>query len=504
MQLTESELGLAIQVLEADEKAFVLTKYRDIASTAHANVLFRMGLQSPEVMKAGYDMYNASMAGLQTDLLDIYAKFSAQTYDIAQAMARFKEVLGARYEELFRSGAMASGNMYYDKVGLTRKELSFISAARRKEMEYFRRFLIDMRNPKHVPVHPYDERIKYYGQSGRSQFFNGLIAGFGTDVEIRWVIDYASESCPDCINLSRRVWTWDTLPTTPRSGSTACLMRCRCHLNMTHKGSLKQFVIGGRASSAALVAPGRYAFVYDSAGNEIGGELQRLVEDLSARMNKARQMIEISYGADKLRWIATRSSLNQQLIDLQKSRGVVTVPAVSVADLESTIKSIAGKGGTLIEDFSIFVVGDEVLFVRSDFSAVGVLFLENNRMSFKSGSNVIVTLNPETDIIFSLGSQVRNQSVATMSLATAETTSAVAAVETYKLAIQNNESILPVIVDKSNPSRIVSGAERAQAYSELGYNEIPVIRVNYQQFLDDLIEYGEEQALLNQGWNADV
>jgi len=504
MQLTESELDLAIQVLEANEKAFVLTKYRDIASTAHANVLFRMGLQDPNVMKAGYNMYNASMAGLQTDLLDVYAKFSAQTYDMAQAMARFKGILGVRYEELFRAGAMASGNMYYDKVGLTRKELSFISAARRKEMEYLRKFLIDIRNPKHIPVHPYDERIKYYGQSGKSQYFNGLIAGFGTDVEIRWVIDYASESCPDCINLSRRVWNWETLPCTPRSGGTQCLMRCRCHLDINHKGSLKQFMVAGKSSSAALIAPGRYAFVYDSAGNEMGGEIQRLAEDLSARMNKARQMIEISHGADKLHWIATRSSLNQQLIDLQKSRGVVTVPAVSVADLESTIKSIAGKGGSLIKDFSILVVGDEVLFVRSDFSAVGILFLQNNQMTFKSGSNIVAAIDAETDIIFSLGSQVRNQSAAMMSIVTPGTTSAVAAVQTYKLAIQNKESILPIVVDKSNPSSIVSGAERAQAYIELGYSDIPVVRVNMDQFLDDLLQYGEEQALLNQGWNPNV
>jgi len=502
MRLNEVEFQFFLNLIEQSEKSFVQKKYRDLASTVHANMLFRMGLQDPESMKAGIEAYNKAMSALKIDLLDIYAKYSAGTYDISLAMSRFKEVLGTRYQEIFKAGAMATGNFYYKDIGLTKKDKAFIASARRKEMGFFRKFLVDIKNPSHVPIHPYEKRIEYYQQSAKSMYFNGQVAGFGTDVEIRWVLDFASESCIDCINLSRRVWTWETLPAIPRAGLTSCLMRCRCHLDFRYKGALKRFEIGGMATSASLTAPGRYSRVFDLMGNEIGGEIQKFVEDLSARMNKARQMIEITEGTEKIRWINIRSTLNQQLIDLQKSRKIRTIPSISVMDLESTIKTIAERGGHLIDDFSNIIIGDEVIFVRSNFSAAGIIVFEKNRLVFHSGSGYNIPIDDEIDIIFSLGNKVRNQSLSTIALKFEETSSAVATVQTIKLLLQSGESILPIAVDKANPSIIVSGTERAQAYKELGYKKIPVVRVDRDQFLDDLADYGEEEALRRQGWNG--
>ena len=138
-------LKLAVPVLEEAEKALTQKSYRDLVMTAQTNMFFQMGMENPDLMKAGFEAYNKAMAKFSADMADIVSKFKAGRYTIKQALQRFKTIAGVRYMELFQAGTMAIGNPYYKELGLTRKDKAFLAKARRAEMRYFRKFLHDIR-----------------------------------------------------------------------------------------------------------------------------------------------------------------------------------------------------------------------------------------------------------------------------------------------------------------------------------------------------------------------
>ena len=73
-------------------------------------------------------------------------------------------------------------------------------------------------------------------------------------------------------------------------------------------------------------------------------------------------------------------------------------------------------------------------------------------------------------------------------------------VDNYKQKIKRKEKIMPILVDKNNPSHVVDGAHRATAYKALGYKRVPVFKVNRVKFLTDAAKNGELKALQMQGW----
>jgi len=133
----------------------------------------------------------------------------------------------------------------------------------------------------------------------------------------------------------------------------------------------------------------------------VRGVFAQDIEELYQRMYKARQMITL--GVDKRKWIELRRDLNKEVIALTKEKGYRAVPSVSVSELVATIRSAKEKyGSNLIDDFSFLAGGEEIVFIRGNYSSIGMLAVERGRLVFKSSSGVIVSVSDETDILFLL------------------------------------------------------------------------------------------------------
>jgi len=389
LQLSEEKFKALITVLEESDKAFVGDIQRDVVAQAQADIFFQLG-------------------------------FQAGTYSYDKAFGLWKDVSKRTVEGMYRAGAATVGNPFYKELKIPGRDLRLMSRYMRREGRFFKGLLSDIRDPKHVPIIPTDaagkrlpgyklQRFDYltragmYPESLEAMRYNGMLMGAGRNIEIRWVLGVPmTEHCIDCPTLAMRVWLPETLPTVPRAGDTKCLWKCYCHLEPRQRFMRTTFDIAGRATEGAIRAFGRNARVYDTAGQEIGGQLQREIEFWQAQEYKARQMMSIAPKAERMFWIGERKRFNRLIIDRAKAGSYRVVPTVSVSALTKTIKAAAAKGGTLTT-IEKLMVGDEVWFARSDYSSFGVIGIRNGVKVFKSPTGVVLNLDDVTDIIFAAG-----------------------------------------------------------------------------------------------------
>jgi hypothetical protein len=160
--------------------------------------------------------------------------------------------------------------------------------------------------------------------------------------------------------------------------------------------------VPGSATADSLSAAGRFAELYDEEGEAVGGEAQRTVEDYYGQMYKARQMMEITEGDELANWVARRIGINQELIDFLEARKYRGVPTVSVSDLVSTVRAAAEMPETALLGGEAAEVGQEVLFIRANYSSFGKLAMRRNQLSFINGKNIRLPVNEETDVLFEM------------------------------------------------------------------------------------------------------
>lgn len=423
--LTDEQLISLLDVLEEGDKSFTQASYRDLIMTAHTDMLFELGIRDVAAMEAGWKAFGGLQTKFHGKVLSIYGRFQAGTLNTASATTSFKNILKTYSKDAFMSGTQMVGNKYYSEVGMTAKDKAFISKYVRAETRHFRKFLNDIKDPKHMPVskiprdksgrrlpgyrrqvHPYRQRVGYYADSLRGMGFNGMVAGAGTLLNIFWVLDKLAgrrtDHCDDCVRIAAgNPYSWQTLPTTPRAGDTQCLYKCYCGLEFQQKkGRGKEFDIPGSGSAQGLQAPNRWARIFDKFGRPIKGAPLQDIEDIYQQMNKARQMIEITKAQEKLNWIRTRQQLNDVLINQYPQYR--KIPLVSVKDLTKAVKAALPARGDLLKSLANISSGAEVTFLRGNYFANGKLFLERGQWVFKDATGVRLAANLETDIIFSL------------------------------------------------------------------------------------------------------
>lgn len=418
LQLTTEHLEQYIDVLEEADKAFVGDVKRDFVAQAQADIFFQLGIRDKDLMRWGLNRVGIIKGQYHTSCLDIIGKFQTGKYSFDKAFNLWRDATKTSMEGMYRAGAASVGNPFYKELKLPGRDKRLLTRYLHREGKFWKKFMWDVKDPKHTAFIPrdaagkrlpgyrfkmfdYPKRAGMYPQSLEAMRYNGMLMGAGENIELRWVLGVPqTESCGDCMGLSKRVWTPRTLPTVPRGGDTACLWRCYCHLEPRQRVMRTTFDIAGSATEGAIRAAGRYSQVFDTAGNEIGGALQREIEAYSAQMNRARQMMSITAGADKTFWIAERKRFNRLIIDRCRAGQYRAIPTVSVSALTKTIRAAQLKGGTLVDDFMTLVVGDEVWFVRSDYSSFGVIGTRNGVRVFKSPTGVVLNLDVEADIIF--------------------------------------------------------------------------------------------------------
>lgn len=428
--LTDEQLILLLDVLEEGDKSFTQASYRDLIMTAHTDMLFELGIRDVVTMEAGWKAFGSLQTNFHGKILSIYGKFQAGTLSTAAATTQFNNLLKTYGKDAFMAGTEMVGNSYYKEVGMTAKDKAFISKYARTETRHWRKFLNDVKDPKHLPtnkiprdasgrllkgyrrqVHPYTQRVGYYADSLRGMGFNGMVAGAGTLLNIFWVLDKLvgrrTDHCDDCVRISAgNPYSWQTLPTTPRAGDTECKYRCYCGLEFQQrKGRGKEFDIPGSGSVQGLQAPNRWARIFDRFGRPIGGAPLQDIEDIYQRMYKARQMIEITKAQEKLSWIRIRQQLNNALINQYPQYR--KIPLVSVKDLTKAVTAARPARGDLLKSLANISSGTEVTFLRGNYFANGKLFLERGQWVFKDATGVRLAANLETDIIFATQSNWR-------------------------------------------------------------------------------------------------
>jgi len=422
MRFTDEQLQLVIDRLEETEK-FMTAASADSMRQIQTNIFFQLGLRDEQLMRKGMEMLNKQLALMQKDMLDIVSAYSSNSIGFNDAVAKWKTSSGMHYKELFRAGGMASGNPYYDQLGLTKPDIAYINQVRRFEQRFFKKFLIDIKDPKHLPSKQiprdakgkmlpgykrqqfaYTDRAKMYGDSAKTVFFGGQVAGAGPNVRIFWRLGPAERHCEVCpvyaTNKGGEGYTWATLPAFPKDGSTPCQNLCMCSLEIQQPGA--QGVQPGTASTDAMMAGGRYGRMFDPTGTPIVGAAQTEVDSIVAQMNKARQMIALTSGEEKLMWIAQRRELNSMLIDIQGKGRII--PTISVKELVRASGEGLARGGTLVDDFAKLMVGDEVTLIRGDYLQSGLLRMEGNRMVFVDANGVKLVIDDASDIVFRLKS----------------------------------------------------------------------------------------------------
>jgi hypothetical protein len=399
--------------IEESDKAISGAAARDKIMWSQTGIFMDMGMANKKVMQQGLELYQQTMGQFRQDMMGLVSRFQTGTMGIPQALAAFKSISGRYYQTLFKAGAMSMGNPYYadPAIGLTKKDLAFISSARRAEGRFFKRFLLDMSNPNHVPVHPYAKRAGYYADSGKAQFFNGMVNGAGENVEISWVLGTVEEHCHDCPVLASKTYTWQTLPTTPGAGDTECLFNCACHLEF-HKrqsgtgtqGGLP--MMPGSATPAATEAPGRWSKV-TVGGVDMEGMLVKEFDDMFAQMNKARQMTHITTGEVRKEWIQTRRALNDAIIQRAKQGGYRVTPTTSVIDLLAAVDRATSKGLTQVFTIDTVVNNQQIAFLRGDVLMLGKISIINNNVFVNTSKGTQFRYSEKSDILLGVPSDAK-------------------------------------------------------------------------------------------------
>jgi hypothetical protein len=400
--------ALLVQLEESD-KALTAAIPRDRIMQAQTGIFFNLGIRTPQLMKAGLEEYNQQMSQFRNQMTSLVSEFLKGKVTDEQARELWRQYTSDYYQRLFLAGAKAAGNPYYAEQGVTAKDSLFLTKARAYEERFFNRFLRDMKDPSFEPTMDFLDRAAAYAESGKAQFYNGLLAGAGDAVEIHWVMDNLAEHCGQCPILASRVWTWQTLPTTPGAGDTDCLFNCRCHLELqpAKDRDVQHFPMPGATTALPVETPGRWATVIGPPtpeapnGVEIGGEMAAAIEDLYQQLYKARQMTMLTSGEERERWIALRQDINKAIID--HARGYRALPTVSVTQLEQVVNWARELGATrVISDLSTLRDGMEVVYMHANYWTKGVIERQGNVVVVKTPAGQKWPVNERTDILLSL------------------------------------------------------------------------------------------------------
>jgi hypothetical protein len=415
MNISWSDVDSLVDLLEESDKAITGAVARDPIAWAQTNIFFTLGMRNPEIAKKGWDIYNSTMANFREDMIRLISDYRAGILDMESAIAKWKAFAGDHYKNLFQAGAAAVGNPYYAQMELTSKDLAFISSARRAESSYLKSFLVKMDEPgyedsKSALMHPPLQRAQYYTETGKSQFFNGMINGAGENVKIHWVLGPVEKHCNDCPDLASKTWTWQTIPTVPRAGDTECLFNCACNLEFEML-SPTAISVPGSGTQGALTALGRWARVFSvSTGEEMTGQVLADAETLFQQMYKARQMIDVSKiegNKEAVRtWIDIRRDINQKIIDKMADGRYRLLPTVSVSDLTLKITTVMEKyPGVIVDDISMLPKGIEIAWIRGNAWFTGITNIRGTSLLLQIAKGNEILINSETDIVIRLNKQ---------------------------------------------------------------------------------------------------
>ncbi len=136
------------------------------------------------------------------------------------------------YMDAYALGSMSSGFVRADDISQrsSEDEMNWLKKVLKEENKHFTKFIDDMIFG--VSRTKVKHRIKSYAEAIRSVFQSSRVLQMPDDSIFHWVLE-SGNPCADCRLLHRMSpFLRETLPTTPKSGSTRCLANCWCTLRI--------------------------------------------------------------------------------------------------------------------------------------------------------------------------------------------------------------------------------------------------------------------------------
>lgn len=117
----------------------------------------------------------------------------------------------------------------YKPVLFTRTDQKWIDSAVDEELGYWAKLVADVHHGR-SRTDPYT-RVDYYTKSLESPYHAGRVVALPHLQQIKWEINPSAEHCLSCQYLELiGPFTKESLPCTPRDGSTICKFNCKCKL----------------------------------------------------------------------------------------------------------------------------------------------------------------------------------------------------------------------------------------------------------------------------------
>ena len=141
------------------------------------------------------------------------------------------------YMDAYTLGSLAAGIARVDDLShrSSEDEMDWLKRILKEENKHFSKFIDDMIFG--VSRTKVKTRIKDYAEAIRSTFQASRVLQMPEDSIIHWVLE-SRNPCSDCRLLHRMSpFLKETLPTTPKGGSTRCLARCWCRLRVVRAKS---------------------------------------------------------------------------------------------------------------------------------------------------------------------------------------------------------------------------------------------------------------------------
>lgn len=329
--------------------------------------------------------YEASLSQLVSKWFDsvgtIFKHPKGLSSALSPRLANFEKAMLDSYTKAFQAGGLKVGNARYKNIkNLAASDKGLIRRMVSKEMGYLKRYLnqdaVKKLGGKHFRGL---SRAQGFVNSLDAQFFRGMLAGAGDNQVFFWELGGAVVMhCPDCITLNvDSPYLKQNLPTVPRAGETQCHSWCKCVLRA--EGLQAEYGTPFQGSGLPMDAQ---CGVWDAEGMPVAGSVQDLFDTLYKQLNLSRGKIFSTAGAEQKKWIASRTAINKNIIDLAKSYKVRVVPKWSVKDIQANVNTLMKKGLTHITDLRSLAADSTVYLVNDGSMQIATVEMQDGVLGF--------------------------------------------------------------------------------------------------------------------------
>ena len=120
------------------------------------------------------------------------------------------------------------------------------------------------------------------------------------------------------------------------------------------------------------------------------------------QLNLSRGKIYSTAGAEQKKWIASRTAINKNIIDLAKSYKVRVVPKWSVKDIQANVNTLMKKGLTHITDLRSLAADSTVYLVNGGSMQIAKVEMQVGVLGFNIMGRWIKADSADDFLIFTI------------------------------------------------------------------------------------------------------